>query len=162
MATPAPALVRVCTLTDLQNEAMKVVSVENRTILVLLHDGAVHAIDNRCPHMGFPLSRGTVDDGILTLAADLAHTPGAFSVAGCLGIGESTASRRNRWRVPPGAGQGRVGDVDARESNRGHKRDGDRDGPYRPRGDCQAVTGVTPENRSGGRQDERQDVSGNG
>jgi len=26
----------------------------------------VHAVDNRCPHMGFPLHRGTVCDGILT------------------------------------------------------------------------------------------------
>ena len=36
-------------------------------ILVLVRDGdAVHALDNRCPHMGFPLDRGSVDDGILT------------------------------------------------------------------------------------------------
>src|SRR2546421_3695819 len=26
----------------------------------------VHACDNRCPHMGFPLPRGTIKDGILT------------------------------------------------------------------------------------------------
>jgi hypothetical protein len=26
----------------------------------------VFALDNRCPHMGFPLDRGTVEDGILT------------------------------------------------------------------------------------------------
>ena len=26
----------------------------------------VYAVDNRCPHMGFPLHRGSVDDGILT------------------------------------------------------------------------------------------------
>ena len=35
--------------------------------LVLVRDGdAVHALDNRCPHMGFPLDRGSIDDGILT------------------------------------------------------------------------------------------------
>jgi nitrite reductase/ring-hydroxylating ferredoxin subunit len=28
--------------------------------------GEVHAVDNRCPHMGFPLDRGSVCDGILT------------------------------------------------------------------------------------------------
>lgn len=28
--------------------------------------GKVLAVDNRCPHMGFPLDRGTVRDGILT------------------------------------------------------------------------------------------------
>jgi nitrite reductase/ring-hydroxylating ferredoxin subunit len=27
---------------------------------------AVYAVDNRCPHMGFPLHRGSVSDGILT------------------------------------------------------------------------------------------------
>jgi len=27
---------------------------------------AIHAVDNRCPHMGFPLHRGSVCDGILT------------------------------------------------------------------------------------------------
>jgi len=28
--------------------------------------GAVYAVDNRCPHMGFPLHKGSVCDGILT------------------------------------------------------------------------------------------------
>jgi len=28
--------------------------------------GEIHAVDNRCPHMGFPLHRGSVCDGILT------------------------------------------------------------------------------------------------
>ena len=27
---------------------------------------AVYAVDNRCPHMGFPLHKGSVADGILT------------------------------------------------------------------------------------------------
>ena len=30
------------------------------------HDGEVHAVDNRCPHMGLPLDRGSVKDDILT------------------------------------------------------------------------------------------------
>jgi len=28
--------------------------------------GEIHAVDNRCPHMGFPLHRGSICDGILT------------------------------------------------------------------------------------------------
>ena len=36
------------------------------TICLFAEDGEVHAVDNRCPHMGFPLHRGTVCDGILT------------------------------------------------------------------------------------------------
>ncbi len=37
-----------------------------QTLALFLHEGSVHAIDNRCPHMGFPLDRGTLRDGILT------------------------------------------------------------------------------------------------
>ena len=60
------ATVEVCPLEQLQAEGFKVVSVEGHTILVLLDQGKVYALDNRCPHMGFPLHRGTVGDGILT------------------------------------------------------------------------------------------------
>jgi hypothetical protein len=30
------------------------------------HRGQIFALDNRCPHLGFPLHRGSVEDGILT------------------------------------------------------------------------------------------------
>ncbi|MDP9021842.1 MAG: Rieske 2Fe-2S domain-containing protein [Actinomycetota bacterium] len=35
-------------------------------VLVVAEAGRVVALDNRCPHMGFPLDRGTVADGTLT------------------------------------------------------------------------------------------------
>ncbi len=35
-------------------------------IVVWHNDGDPRAVDNRCPHMGFPLHKGTIDDGILT------------------------------------------------------------------------------------------------
>ena len=35
-------------------------------IVVYVQEGKAFAVDNRCPHMGFPLHRGTVKDGILT------------------------------------------------------------------------------------------------
>ncbi|WP_407112954.1 Rieske 2Fe-2S domain-containing protein [Bradyrhizobium sp. LMG 9283] len=38
----------------------------HRPILVIYDRGRLFALDNRCPHMGFPLERGTVEDGILT------------------------------------------------------------------------------------------------
>ena len=60
------AWIRVCPLRDLQRDGQKVVSANGRTVLVLESEGTVYAVDNRCPHMGFPLSRGTVSDGILT------------------------------------------------------------------------------------------------
>jgi nitrite reductase/ring-hydroxylating ferredoxin subunit len=36
------------------------------SLALFFHDGRIHAVDNRCPHMGFPLHRGTLQEGILT------------------------------------------------------------------------------------------------
>ena len=60
------ATVRVCSLEELQNEGVRVISTGQRTAAVFWHRDQVFAVDNRCPHMGFPLSQGTVADGILT------------------------------------------------------------------------------------------------
>jgi nitrite reductase/ring-hydroxylating ferredoxin subunit len=35
-------------------------------ICVLWSDGAAFALDDRCPHMGFPLHRGSIESGLLT------------------------------------------------------------------------------------------------
>jgi nitrite reductase/ring-hydroxylating ferredoxin subunit len=43
-----------------------VVPVDGSRVAVFWHEGQAWAVDNRCPHMGFPLSRGTVRDGLLT------------------------------------------------------------------------------------------------
>jgi nitrite reductase/ring-hydroxylating ferredoxin subunit len=55
-------------LEDLKNAPGEclTVQVEKNTIALFYHNSKVYAIDNRCPHMGFPLNRGTVKDGILT------------------------------------------------------------------------------------------------
>ena len=42
------------------------VRIAGHSLALFFHDGRVHALDNRCPHMGFPLHRGTLQDGILT------------------------------------------------------------------------------------------------
>src|SRR5215211_5527081 len=42
------------------------VTVEKHTVAIFFHDSKIYAVDNRCPHMGFPLNQGTVKDGILT------------------------------------------------------------------------------------------------
>ena len=59
-------LIPVATLADLQQRKVMVVQGPDRPIAVFAHDGKVSAVDNRCPHLGFPLHRGTVQDGILT------------------------------------------------------------------------------------------------
>jgi nitrite reductase/ring-hydroxylating ferredoxin subunit len=35
-------------------------------VCVFWHEGCAYAVDDRCPHMGFPLHRGTVEQGLLT------------------------------------------------------------------------------------------------
>ena len=62
----AESYVPVCDLGDLEAEGRTVVSEDGQAIALFFHEGEVHAVDNRCPHMGFPLVRGTVEDGILT------------------------------------------------------------------------------------------------
>jgi len=52
-------------LSDVQATGYTVVQTQGHTIALFDHDGAIHAVDNRCPHMGFPLSKGTVNNGIL-------------------------------------------------------------------------------------------------
>jgi nitrite reductase/ring-hydroxylating ferredoxin subunit len=59
-------LVRAASLAELQEAGRLVVHVEGHAICLFAEGDAVHAVDNRCPHMGFPLHRGTVADGILT------------------------------------------------------------------------------------------------
>ncbi len=38
----------------------------DRPAAVWLHEVKVSAVDNRCPHLGFPLHKGTVTDGMIT------------------------------------------------------------------------------------------------
>jgi nitrite reductase/ring-hydroxylating ferredoxin subunit len=42
------------------------VQIQKYTIALFYYNFKVYAVDNRCPHMGFPLNRGSVKDGILT------------------------------------------------------------------------------------------------
>ena len=42
------------------------IQIRKHTIALFYHNSKVYAVDNRCPHMGFPLSKGTVKDSILT------------------------------------------------------------------------------------------------
>jgi nitrite reductase/ring-hydroxylating ferredoxin subunit len=53
-------------LAELEAKRVVVVSGKDRPIAVFWEDGRVFAIDNRCPHLGFPMHRGTVRDGLVT------------------------------------------------------------------------------------------------
>jgi nitrite reductase/ring-hydroxylating ferredoxin subunit len=58
--------VRAGTLEEIKAKGRLVVHGRHRPILVVHEGGHVFPLDNRCPHMGFPLDRGSVEDGILT------------------------------------------------------------------------------------------------
>ncbi|WP_132058618.1 Rieske (2Fe-2S) protein [Halorussus amylolyticus] len=65
-ATPSVEFVGVCDADELREEGRTVVRADGRSLALFYHEGVFRAVDNRCPHMGFPLADGTVDDGILT------------------------------------------------------------------------------------------------
>jgi nitrite reductase/ring-hydroxylating ferredoxin subunit len=58
--------IRVATRAELQAKGVVVVAGASRRIAVFADGDAVYAVENNCPHMGFPLDRGTVRDGMLT------------------------------------------------------------------------------------------------
>jgi len=66
MDNPTTNFVRAGSLEELKAEGQLVVRGPHRPILVVYAHERVFAFDNRCPHMGFPLDRGSVEDGILT------------------------------------------------------------------------------------------------
>jgi nitrite reductase/ring-hydroxylating ferredoxin subunit len=57
---------RAGTIEELKSKGRLVVRGAHRPILVVEDQGRIFALDNRCPHMGFPLDRGSIEDGILT------------------------------------------------------------------------------------------------
>ncbi|WP_323674586.1 Rieske 2Fe-2S domain-containing protein [Halorubellus sp. PRR65] len=58
--------VRATSLGELEDAGRELVTARGTAIAVFHHEGEVRAVDNRCPHMGFPLSDGSVEDGVLT------------------------------------------------------------------------------------------------
>ena len=58
--------VKVADLKDVPEGTPKAVRVEGRSIALFQHQGNVYATDNQCPHMGYPLTRGRVRNGVLT------------------------------------------------------------------------------------------------
>jgi nitrite reductase/ring-hydroxylating ferredoxin subunit len=76
--------VPVGTLEELEQKGYLSVTAQGHDIVVFYHEGEVHALDNRCPHMGFPLSRGSTKDGILT--CDWHHARFDIKSGGCFDL----------------------------------------------------------------------------
>ncbi|WP_236843250.1 Rieske (2Fe-2S) protein [Bradyrhizobium icense] len=66
MDAPSKEFALAGRLEELKLKGRLVVRGDHRPILVIYDRGRAFALDNRCPHMGFPLERGSVEDGILT------------------------------------------------------------------------------------------------
>ncbi|MBI1257132.1 MAG: Rieske 2Fe-2S domain-containing protein [Chloroflexi bacterium] len=64
--TTKTAFVQTAQMSDLRDKGSLSVQVDGHPVVLFLYGDQVYAVDNRCPHMGFPLDRGTVRDGILT------------------------------------------------------------------------------------------------
>ncbi len=62
----AGVAVRVGTAADLRQQGRMTTKVGRLPVLVVWHDERPYAIEDRCPHMGFPLHQGTVEAGLLT------------------------------------------------------------------------------------------------
>jgi nitrite reductase/ring-hydroxylating ferredoxin subunit len=59
-------MVPVASLEEVRRRGVMVTQAGDRSLAVFADGAEIHAVDNRCPHMGFPLDRGSVKDGILT------------------------------------------------------------------------------------------------
>jgi nitrite reductase/ring-hydroxylating ferredoxin subunit len=67
MTRPAAEWTRVAALSDVAKGAARAVRLDDgRSIALFNVDGRIYATDNQCPHMGYPLTRGAVRNGILT------------------------------------------------------------------------------------------------
>ena len=74
----------VATLEELKHKGYLSVTVQGHDIVLFYQEGEVYALDNRCPHMGFPLSRGSTKDGILT--CDWHHARFDIKTGGCFDL----------------------------------------------------------------------------
>jgi len=67
MSKPESHWKHVAALSDVPMGESKAVRLEEgRSVALFNVDGRIYATDNQCPHMGYPLTRGVVRDGILT------------------------------------------------------------------------------------------------
>lgn len=66
MVLEKESFVSVARYEDLQGKGSITVHPNGKAVVLFLYGDRVYAVDNRCPHMGFPLDKGSVENGILT------------------------------------------------------------------------------------------------
>src|SRR5690348_1450025 len=65
MSTSAQRWMRAARAADVRTSGRLAVQLDGHAVALFSWNERIYAVDNRCPHMGFPLDRGTVADGIL-------------------------------------------------------------------------------------------------
>jgi nitrite reductase/ring-hydroxylating ferredoxin subunit len=66
MAANDDVFIRACSVAELEAKQSHVIRAANRPVVVFYNAGKPAAVDNRCPHMGFPLAKGSCKDGMIT------------------------------------------------------------------------------------------------
>ncbi len=66
---------RAASLDELRAKGRLVVGLNGHTVCLLAEGDEVYAVDNRCPHMGFPLHRGTTRASTSARAAPSTSSP---------------------------------------------------------------------------------------
>lgn len=66
MVIERDTFVAVAPFDDLKAKGSITVHPDGKAVVLFLYGDTVYAVDNRCPHMGFPLDKGSVEEGILT------------------------------------------------------------------------------------------------
>jgi len=67
MVTQQAEFIKVANLTDIPPGGTRAVRLdENRSVALFNVEGRIYATNNQCPHMGYPLTRGTVRHGVVT------------------------------------------------------------------------------------------------
>lgn len=75
---------RIGTVEELKVKGYLSTTAQGHDIVVFDNGGELYALDNRCPHMGFPLNRGSIKDGILT--CDWHHARFDIKTGGCFDL----------------------------------------------------------------------------
>ena len=65
MAERISEFIKCAEVAEIPEEGVIALNVGGHSIALAKSNGKIFAVDNRCPHMGYPLNRGSVQDGIL-------------------------------------------------------------------------------------------------
>jgi nitrite reductase/ring-hydroxylating ferredoxin subunit len=58
--------ISVATSSQVKEGELFPVKVDDRKVMLTRINGQVHALENKCPHLGMPLAKGKVCDGVVT------------------------------------------------------------------------------------------------